>query len=811
MNLRYLITLIISAHVFFASFGQTQQDINNLFRDANAYFYFEDYEEALALYLDIYESFPNNQNIDYRIGICYLNIADQKTKAITYLERAIKNASNRYNENSIKETKAPLEAHFYLGNAYYIANRFKEAKSAFETYKNSVKNERKYNVDYLNHQLEGLERAKTFKNYPVNLLRSNLGETINNRFPNFNPVISGDGKTMAFTTKERFYQSINISKKVNGKWGKPTNITLDLVVNGNCSTLSLNNNGTELYLFKDDNHDGNIYVSNFSDDKWTPMIKLNENINTESYETHASISADGSKLYFASNREGGFGDLDIYVSHRDETGNWGPAVNLGRNINTQFNENAPFITTEGNILFFSSDGHNTMGGYDIFFSQLQADNSWSTPINLGYPINTTDDEVYYQPIDDGAMGLTAFFDPKGYGQTDIVQIEIFLPRYKRSIVSSSDFYARKSTLPPKTLIIDTVNVAGVALLDPSRPEHINYLANDSRHTLFFEGKSYDLQDQSTVKSLIAAQSDKAKEANKTDKEDKAEKKIDDDRLNAVKPIANIEHKEENENPIDITSLSIKKDTTLASRTIGSKVSINTEDTEAKDTTKLTESRINQVDALAAASNTELFEILSALANGKLNPKLLDALNQDWNLPTEILRVRLTPLVSLADSLNQSTELTRIFASLLDIITAKTVESLPRQTRQIAQSSLDEEFFFRLQNIKRKASPGLALLLDDAILTQPDISSFKTLLEYLLNKKAVAFKPYISEFLTLIAEESIYGFNALSKKHKQEIHTALTQRHTPIYGIVISSIIAFLGLILLLFALKRSRKRKSKKL
>jgi hypothetical protein len=148
---------------------------------------------------------------------------------------------------------------------------------------------------------------------------------------------------------------------------------------------------------------------------------------------------------------------------------------------------------------------------------------------------------------------------------------------------------------------------------------------------------------------------------------------------------------------------------------------------------------------------------------------------------------------------------------LDIITAITVECLPRQTRQIAQSSLDEEFFFRLQTIKRKASPDLALLLDDAILTQPDISSFKTLLEYLLNKKAVAFKPYISEFLTLIAEESIYGFNALSKKHKQEIHTALTQRHTPIYGIVISSIIAFLGLILLLFALKRSRKRKSKKL
>ena len=122
MKLRYILTLFISTQLCIASFGQTQQDINNLFRDANAYFYFEDYEEALALYLDIYESFPNNQNIDYRIGICYLNIAGKKEKAIPYLERAVQNVSHRYNESSIKETQAPIDAYFYLGNAYFIAN-----------------------------------------------------------------------------------------------------------------------------------------------------------------------------------------------------------------------------------------------------------------------------------------------------------------------------------------------------------------------------------------------------------------------------------------------------------------------------------------------------------------------------------------------------------------------------------------------------------------------------------------------------------------------------------------------------------------
>lgn len=794
MSLRYVITLIISTHVFLASFGQTQQDVNNLYRDANAYFYFEDYEEALALYLNIYENFPDNQNIDYRIGICYLNISNQKTKAIPYLERAVENTSHRYNESSIKETSAPLEAYFYLGNAYYVANRLKEAKSAYDSFKSNLKNERKYNIDYLNHQLEGLERAKMLKNYSVNLLRSNLGETINNRLPNFNPVISGDGKTMAFTTEEKFYQSINISKKVNGKWEKPTNITLDLMVDGNCSTLSLNYNATELYLFKDDNHDGNIYVSNFNDGKWSPMRKLNENINTESYETHASVSSDGSKLYFASNREGGFGDLDIYVSHKDEMGNWGPAVNLGENINTQFNENTPFITNDGKTLFFSSDGHNTMGGYDIFFSQLNENGSWSTPINLGYPINTTDDELFYQPIDDGAMGLMALFDPKGFGQTDIVQIEIFLPRYKRSIVPSSDFYARKSSLPHKTLIIDTVNVSGVALLDPSRHEHIEYLSNKSRHTLFFEGKPYELQDQSKVNELLVADTDKV---------------IDDDELVPIRPIAIIEDKKVIEQPIKTSPQIIKPDTTLVKNNLEHIVDTSSDNLVAEKTATPVQTIPPQNDIGQLHPSSELFEILSALAQGKLSPELLKALNQDWNSPSDVLKIMLKRLSLLTESTNQSAGLSQVFASLLDIITTKKIENMPRQTRRIvAQSTLDKEFFFKLQNIKRKASPELALLLDDAILTQPNISSFKTLLEYLLNKKPAEFEPYVSEFLTLIAEESICNFNALSKEYKKEIHTTLAHRHTPIYGIIIISIVVFLGLTILLIRLKsRNTKRK----
>ena len=796
MKLRYILTLLVSTQLCIASFGQTQQDINNLFRDANAYFYFEDYEEALSLYLDIYESFPNNQNLDYRIGICYLNIAGKKEKAIHYLERAVQNVSHRYNENSIKETKAPIDAYFYLGNAYFIANRLNDAERTYNTFRNSIKNERKYDMEYLKHQLEGLKQARTLKNYPVNYLQSNLGEVINNRFPNFNPVISGDGKTFAFTTKERFYQSINVSRKTNGKWGRPKNITLDLAVDGVCSTLSLNYDGTELYLFKDDNHVGNIYVSNFTDGKWSPMKKLNENINTEAYETHASISADGSTLFFASNREGGFGGLDIYYSQRDANGNWGPAINLGKSVNTQFDENTPFITNDGKTLFFASNGHKGVGGYDIYFSQLQSDGKWSSPINLGYPINTTDDEVFYQPIDEGAMGYMAVFDPKGYGETDIVQIEIFLPQYKRSIVSSSDYYARKASLPPKTLVVDTVNVSGTALLDPTRPEHLSYIASDNHYTLFFEGKSYDLADLSKVKELFATRQTERLEADEQPKPiTPLPSSIVNDRLIAQNDSA--APQQVNTDSLIVSLASNQYDDTKA----------NDEITEKGDSIAQIAEILTNNDSLSPKTQSELFDILSALANDRLSSELIAMLNQNWDLPSDVLKVRLKSLSAHADSTSQSAELSKVFASLLDIITAKSSGGKTRQPRQIAQKTLDEEFFFRLQKIKRKASSDLALLLDDAILTQPEISLFSTLLAYLMSEKSDAFQPYINEFLMLIAEESLTSFNSLSKKHREEIRETLSRKHAPIYGILLISIIAFAGLVTLLFALRKSKKKK----
>lgn len=787
----HLIIIVVLLAVSSICHGQSRQDIEELYKDANAYFYFEDYEEALSHYLNIYDSYPDNYNLDYRIGLCYLNVEGNKNKAIPYLERAARNISKRYNENSLRETMAPIDALFYLGNAYFINNQLDRAKESYDNFLAEIKKTQDYNMDYFDHQMEGLERSKVIQRYPINFVRSNLGQNINNRFPNYNAVISGDGNTLAYTTKERFYQAILVARKEGDNWGRPQNITLDLVVDGNCSTLSLSFDGKELYLFKDEDLDGNIWVSNFENDRWTPMRRLNENINTQSYETNACVSADGKKLYFSSNRPGGYGDLDIYVSEKDANNNWGPAKNLGSNINTSFNESSPFLTNDGTTLFFSSEGHNNMGGYDIFFSQKQADGTWSKPVNLGYPINTTDDNIFYFPINDGSLGLISVFDPKGYGEKDITQIEIFLPKYQRNVVSSSEFFTRVTEHTSKTLVVDTVNVTGLALLDPSRPEHMKYIEDNTQYTLFFDGKPYEIKDQAKLKQSLSAKL--------TPKQTYQIDKL------SYKPTITFETNQDSTLTSDSDSIEIIMDQTIKpieTRTAKlESIPIDSVQTIQENITKIKTLNI------PTKESQQLSELLMSFASPATKEHLSKPLSQNWQLPSEMLMIQALHLVNLADSTGITLDLIGIYSKLLDIVSTKSVEGKHRLSRQISQSSFDEDFFFRLQQIKRMASPGLAELLDEAILTQPQISSFSTLWKYLNDEKKDQIAPFINEFLELLITSSVNNYFDLAQAQRNEISDTFKKEQSPISGFILAIILSLIGFITFILLLRRRRKKK----
>ncbi|HUX55944.1 MAG TPA: hypothetical protein VMV77_03150 [Bacteroidales bacterium] len=410
--------------------SQSSDEMKNIFAQAESYYLYEEYELANQLYI-LLET-PDNLNIKYKIGTCYLNIPGEKEKSIPYLEEAIKNASYDAKIESFKETRAPLDAYFFLAKAYMINNELEKGLNTFQTF-NKLARETKtkggmQNLEYIDQQIQACKNAIQYKDNPIAFSKKSLGSDFTQGSINDNPAVSFDENTIVYTERRGIVNVIFFSKKERGKWQPPIEITAEINAGEDCSSCSLNRDGTELFLYKTDNYDGAIYSSNYIDGAWTPIKKLNKNINTKFYESHAAISYDGEKLYFTSNREGGQGNLDIYLSEKDPSGDWSPAVNLGAAINTPFNEDTPFILQNDSVLYFCSEGHSSMGGFDNFKSQ-KIGSVWKTPSNLGFPINSTDDDKFYQPINNGLNAyytITTDYKKRdifylGIGDTDVRQ------------------------------------------------------------------------------------------------------------------------------------------------------------------------------------------------------------------------------------------------------------------------------------------------------------------------------------------------------------------------------------------------------
>jgi outer membrane protein OmpA-like peptidoglycan-associated protein len=162
--------------------------------------------------------------------------------------------------------------------------------------------------------------------------------------------------------------------------------------------VALSADGKSMLLAVSDEFDSNIYISRYENNRWNPAVSLGKPINTRYFESHASFSPDGKSIYFSSNRRESMGGMDIFRSDLQEDGSWGDPVNLGPGINTLLNEEAPYLSPDGSRLYFSSQGHSAIGGYDIFFAERLEDGSWyEVPVNLGYPLNTTDDDFPISP------------------------------------------------------------------------------------------------------------------------------------------------------------------------------------------------------------------------------------------------------------------------------------------------------------------------------------------------------------------------------------------------------------------------------
>ncbi len=425
--MKRIIILAVFLFPFLAGYSQYSKEVKRAFLDGEYFLALESYPDALEGYQKVYQADPENANINYRVGICYLNIPGKKEQAIPYLEKAVKKTTDKYKEGNIKETKAPRDAFFFLGTAYLLQYRFDDAKTYFEKYLKYL-DPATDSLDYafVKQEISAVDRARDYMAHPVAVSLENAGKNINNTKANFDPVVSGDESTLVYVTSLKFYDAVFYAKRKSRGWSTPRNITPEIQSDGDLYPAGISFDGKTLFLSRSDRFDSNIWVSYLKDGKWTKAEKMGKNINTKYWESSATLAPDGKMLYFTSNRKGGYGGLDIYVSHYNEaTGEWGPATNLGPVINTEFNEETPFLSKDGQTLYFSSQGHTSMGGFDIFYASRK-NGGWSEPKNVGYPVNSTDDDLFFVPIVARVYGYYSMFDPeKSIGNTDIFRVEFF--------------------------------------------------------------------------------------------------------------------------------------------------------------------------------------------------------------------------------------------------------------------------------------------------------------------------------------------------------------------------------------------------
>ncbi len=486
------ILLFCLSLIFSISIIAQETDLRQIFLEAESYFLFEEYNEALPLYLQIHRHYPDNDNINYKIGVCFINSPYEKDKSIVYLEKAVKDISQKYRENNYKETSAPPEALFYLGNACRINNQLDKAKEYYHKFLN-VLDPQVYDTSLVMTQIAACDAAASLMKKPIDFDRQDLSGRINTRFAETNPVVSGDETKMIFISKLQFYDAIFFTEKVNGEWKSPRNIIPELGVDGDVYPTSLSYDGTELFIYRSDQFIGNLYYSKYINGKWTPLVKLNDNINTRYWESHASMTRDRKTLYFTSNRKGGYGGLDIYRSERQANGDWGPAVNLGPTVNSKYNDDTPFITENGSKLYFSSYGHYNMGGYDNFVSIKKSDGTWAEPVNLGYPVNTTDDDQFFFPLKDGQVAYYSRYSPEGYGKLDIYRYEIYSPDNPRMFSISGLLKYNAENVDSSEINISVVKQLSkdtIVRTHPYRNGEFHFSVPEGNYNMIFDGERF---------------------------------------------------------------------------------------------------------------------------------------------------------------------------------------------------------------------------------------------------------------------------------------------------------------------------------
>ncbi|HEY9081826.1 MAG TPA: hypothetical protein VIN73_00715 [Vicingaceae bacterium] len=498
---------LLSVLICIATLSFAQDNFRQKFLEANTLMEESSYNVALPIWLKLSIEDPDNFNINYKIGICYMNSANEKAKALDYLIKASQNTTSNYDPFSHSEKSAPLEALFYVARAYHLNYEFDAAIMNYNTFKGKI-TKKHYLFNEIDRYLTQAQFAKEAVANPVNILLKNIGSEINSEYADYSPVISIDESSIYFTSRRlrpdssnyyitddfdgKHFEDIYVSHSYDGVWTAPELLTIN--TDGHLATVNISADGQTLFVYRDDDGDGNIYTTTKNEnDQWGELVKLGSDINTEYKESHAHITPDGNVLYFISDRKkGGLGGQDIYFCKKLPTGDWGLAQNAGNILNTPYDEDGIFLHPDGKTIYFSSKGHSSMGGFDIFYSELDETGNWGTPKNMGYPVNSTDDDVFFVTSTDGKRAYYSSFKQEGLGEKDIYVITLVDAQEKPlTLLTGFLKVAGFDETPESAIIIVTDNETGdlvgryvprkkdgkfSIILNPGGDYHIEYAA-----------------------------------------------------------------------------------------------------------------------------------------------------------------------------------------------------------------------------------------------------------------------------------------------------------------------------------------------
>ncbi|MCG8699918.1 MAG: hypothetical protein MI922_17820, partial [Bacteroidales bacterium] len=414
--MRFTFGFLISVVLMLVQLTELEAQIwlsnEDIYNEADEYLLAEDYKEALSLYLLLEKKGIINDNIRYKISECYLNIDGKKQNAIPYLETAINNVSCNY-IGGFEEVKAPSKAIELLGIAYRINHEFDRAISTFRVLKDTLTACDPFLIPTIDLHIRKCKNAKYLKSNELNYRSELVQIKGNNQFSNYNPVVLNDEQTIFFMSEFKFYDAIMKASLAGTATDKPGNYTPILGSDGDHVLAGASTDGTELFFhIFSDNDSEDIYSSKLVNGEWSSLELLPSSINTHYNETYASFSSKTNTLFFTSNKPGGQGGDDIYSCRKNSDGTWTQPVNLGVEVNTIFNEATPFYSDSEDRLYFSSRGHFNIGGYDIFVTEYVENEGWTQPVNVGYPISTPDDDVFYYPVNDKVGYISRFLNEK---------------------------------------------------------------------------------------------------------------------------------------------------------------------------------------------------------------------------------------------------------------------------------------------------------------------------------------------------------------------------------------------------------------